>query len=287
LTEPCSTRWLAPAKLNLFLHVTGLRPDGYHDIQTLFQLIDLADELNFEVNDSGKVGRNGSRYGVSESQDLVVRAARLLQSQTQRHIGVRISVKKRIPLGAGLGGGSSDAATTLLALNELWNCHLGMDELVSLGLSLGADVPVFIHGHSALATGIGERLCSVDLGPRHYVLVLSERAISTAEIFGHRDLERNSPVISLSEALAGAGRNDCEAVVRAMYPDLEKMFRELEAWGQPCLTGTGSGIFLQMSDEKAACRAAREIKCRYNVCAVRGLDRSPMLDMLDSSFRKR
>ncbi|HLF31203.1 MAG TPA: 4-(cytidine 5'-diphospho)-2-C-methyl-D-erythritol kinase [Xanthomonadales bacterium] len=285
MTEPYPAGWPAPAKLNLFLHVTGRRPDGYHDIQTLFQLIDLADELSFEVNDSGKIRRTGSRYGVAESQDLVVRAARLLQSQAQTHKGVRISVKKRIPLGAGLGGGSSDAATTLLALNKLWNCQFGMDELASMGLSLGADVPVFILGHSALATGIGERLQFVDLGPRHYLLVLSERAISTAEIFERHDLERNSPVISLFEALEGAGRNDCEAVVRAMFPDLEEMFRELKAWGQPRLTGTGSSIFLPMCDEKAAHTAAREIKCRYNVRVVRGLNRSPVHDMLDSSFR--
>jgi 4-diphosphocytidyl-2-C-methyl-D-erythritol kinase len=277
--------WPAPAKLNLFLHVLGRRPDGYHEIQTLFQLIDLNDELRFEVDDSGAVSRGEVTYEVGATQDLVTRAAVLLQARTRTKQGVRISVTKRVPLGAGLGGGSSDAATTLLVLNELWKCRLSRDELAELALSLGADVPVFVYGHSALAAGVGERLQPVDLGPRHYVLVFSGKSISTAEIFGSPDLPRHSRMISLDEAIAGAGRNDCEAVARGKYPDLDALFAELEAWGQPRLTGTGGAVFLPMPDEKAAQEATREMKCRYNVRAVRGVDRSPVHEMMDVIFR--
>lgn len=285
MSDYSSVVWPAPAKINLFLHVLGRRQDGYHNIQTLFQLIDLADELQFEVNDTGVIARRDGAYGVTEAQDLVTRAATLLQLHTGTKKGVRFSVAKHIPIGAGLGGGSSDAATALLVLNELWQCHLGRDELAGLAVSLGADVPVFIHGHTALASGIGENLQSVDLDPRHYVLVLSERAISTAEIFSSPDLQRNSREISLAEAVAGGGTNDFEVIVRSKYPDMEAMFIDLASWGRPQLTGTGSAVFLPMTGEKAAWDTTREIKCRYNVRAVRGLNRSPVHDMLNLIFR--
>lgn len=272
--------WPAPAKLNLFLQVTGRRADGYHDIQTLFQLIDFCDELQFEVLDSAKIVRADSDYGVAEPEDLVVRAAKLLQAETGTRSGARIAVRKHIPLGAGLGGGSSDAATALLVLNDLWQCGLDVGELARLGLALGADVPVFIHGRTALASGVGERLIPVELGQRHYLLVFNELRISTAEIFSHPQLIRDSSPISLSMALAGGGKNDCEAVVVQMYPEFESLLRELGAWGQPRMTGTGSCIFLPMADENAAVSAARQMKCRYNVRAVRGLDRSPVHEML-------
>lgn len=286
MTELASVAWPAPAKLNLFLHVLGRRPDGYHEIQTLFQLIDLNDELRFETDDSGDITRADVSYEVAAAADLVTRAATLLQSHTRTKQGVRISVTKNVPLGAGLGGGSSDAATTLLVLNELWKCGLSRDELAELALSLGADVPVFVYGHSALAAGVGERLRPVDLGPRHYVLVFSGQAISTGEIFGSPDLRRDSRMIGLDSAMAGEGRNDCEKVARAKYPDLDRLFAELGAWGQPRLTGTGGAVFLPMPDEKAAQDATREMKCRYNVRAVRGVDLSPVHQMMDVIFRR-
>lgn len=272
---------LAPAKLNLFLHVTGRRRDGYHDIQTLFQLIDLADELSFESTQSAEISRSGDNYGVHESDDLVVKAARLLQSTTGARRGARITVRKKIPLGAGLGGGSSDAATTLMALNKIWSTGLSIAALARLALELGADVPVFIYGRSALGTGIGEKLQFVNLGQRHYVLVFNPYNISTAEVFNHPSLPRDSAPISLSEALAGGGGNDCEAVVCTLYPEFGRVLAELEAWGTPRMTGTGSCIFLPMPDEKAAIKAALEIKCRYTVRAVRGLDVSPVHEALD------
>ncbi len=285
MNEFISPVWPAPAKLNLFLHVTGRRQDGYHDIQTLFQLIDLCDELHIEVTDSADIMRPDSGYGVSEQEDLVVRAAKLLQAETRTRAGARIKVHKRIPLGAGLGGGSSDAATTLLVLNDLWQCKLGLADLARLGAALGADIPVFIHGRTALASGVGDQLVPVDLGQRHYLLVFNQRCISTAEVFRHPQLARNSSPISLASALAGAGRNDCEAVVLKLYPEFESVLGELAAWGTPRMTGTGSCIFLPMSDEKAAKSAAREINCRYNVRAVRGLDRSPAHDTLGLATR--
>lgn len=272
--------WPAPAKLNLFLHVTGRRPDGYHEIQTLFQLLDFCDELSIEVTESNRVTRLGGDYGVAESEDLVVRAARLLQAETGTGKGARIRVHKHIPLGAGLGGGSSDAATTLLVLNQLWQCDLSLDELALLAISLGADIPVFIHGRTALASGIGEKLHYVDLEQSHYVLILNPLQISTAEVFQHPDLVRNSPPISLAKALEGAGKNDCEAVVGKLHPEFALLLKELEVWGSPRMTGTGSCVFLPMPDENAAKSAAREIKCRYNVRAVRGLNRSPVHEML-------
>ena len=280
MTDSRSAVWPAPAKLNLFLHVTGRRPDGYHLLQTLFQLIDLVDEIHIEVDTSGTIRRMAGDYGVAEADDLVVRAASLLQQHTGSQQGARIGVNKNIPLGAGLGGGSSDAATTLLVLNKLWNCSLDTSALARLGVSLGADVPVFIHGLSSLAAGIGEKLQPVTLGPRHYVLIFSPLEISTAEIFEHPELVRDSPEIGLAAALAGDGNNDCEAVVKKIHPEFVELFRDIGAWGRPRLTGTGSCVFLQMPDQNAAISAAREMKCRYNVRAVRGLDESPLHNLL-------
>ncbi len=280
LTEGVQVCWPAPAKLNLFLHVTGRRTDGYHEIQTLFQLIDLCDELQIEVTESAEIRRPDGNYGVSEQEDLVVRAAKRLQAETGARRGACIRVNKCIPPGAGLGGGSSDAATTLLVLNDLWQCKLGLDDLAELGLALGADIPLFIHGRTALASGIGEQLSPVDMGLRHYVLVFNQLCISTAEVFRHPQLPRQSPMITLASALAWAGRNDCEAVVCKMYPEFESLLEELKDWGSPHMTGTGSCIFLPMADEKAAMDAAHQLNCRYNVRAVRGLDRSPVHEML-------
>ena len=271
----------APAKLNLFLHITGQRPDGYHDIQTLFQLIDLADEVRIRVTAAGDIVRTAGNYAVPAELDLVVRAARLLQRESGARAGAVIGVNKRIPLGSGLGGGSSDAATVLLALNYLWETGLGIDELSRLAATLGADVPVFVQGHSALAGGIGDELEPVTLGQRHYVVVFPPFPVSTAEVFHHPDLVRDSKPLPLAEALAGAGRNDCQPVAAKLHPELAAVLEALQPWGSPRLTGTGSGIFVAMPDENAAITAAQAIKCRYNVRAVQGRDRSPMHTLLD------
>ncbi len=277
--------WPAPAKLNLFLHVTGRRDDGYHELQTLFQLIDLMDEVEIEITTSPVLRRLGADYDVAEDEDLVMRAARLLQRHAQVRQGALIRVRKHIPMGAGLGGGSSDAATTLLALNHLWRCGLNLDELARLGLQLGADIPLFVRGRSALAGGIGEILHPVELGERHYVLVFNTFSVATADVFNHALLPRQSATISPQLALTGGGRNDCEVVVRRMHPELAKIMTDLQRWGQPRMTGTGSCIFLPMPDKKIANSTAREIKCRYNVRAVRGVDGSPLHEMLGLTAR--
>jgi 4-diphosphocytidyl-2-C-methyl-D-erythritol kinase len=279
LTEVGTVWWPAPAKLNLFLHVTGRREDGYHDIQTLFQLIDWCDELRVDIDQSGRISRTVGDYGVPEEKDLMVRAARLLREEAGIHAGAALGIRKRIPVGAGLGGGSSDAATVLLALNRIWRCGLTVAELAGLGRRLGADVPLFVHGRSALAEGVGDRLRPVALGDRHYVLVLSPIAVSTASAFADPDLERDAPLLGLADALSGAGRNVFQPIMARRHPDLGDTLRELRRWGEPRLTGTGSCIFLSMPDEGAAKRTAQDLKCRYNVRAVRGLDWSPVVEI--------
>jgi 4-diphosphocytidyl-2-C-methyl-D-erythritol kinase len=283
-TETAAKVWPAPAKLNLFLHITGRRPDGYHDLQTLFQILDWGDELYLLVNDSGDISRASDIKGVPEERDICMRAAHLLKARTGVKQGVQIDLLKRIPVGAGLGGGSSDAATVLCALNELWACGLTRPELAGLGLELGADVPVFIYGHSALGEGRGEKLHNVSLGQRSYLLVFPDISISTADVFRQPSLRRNSTPVDLTRHGLRPGRNDCESVIYLMYPQLKNVVRDLSEWGQPHMSGTGSTFFLSFDDKKAAKRAARELECRYNVRPVNGVDRSKLLDKLSEEM---
>ncbi len=270
--------WPAPAKLNLFLHITGRRPDGYHELQTLFQLLDWGDELSFALNTNGHISRIDNSAGIPESEDICVRAAHLLQNRCDVQMGVQITLHKRIPIGAGLGGGSSDAATVLYALNQLWSCDLSRQQLAELGLELGADVPVFVNGYSAWAEGRGERLQAVELGQRFYVLVFPDVSISTADIFRHPSLKRDSRPVEMSPKWYRPGRNDCEAVVLQLYPQLRQLVEDLSAWGEPHMSGTGSTFFLSFNTKKNAISAASELECRYNVRPVSGVDRSNLLN---------
>ncbi len=272
--------WPAPAKFNLFLHVCGRRPDGYHELQTLFQLIDFCDELVMEPSEDGDIQRLGGLAGIPVEDDLAVRAARLLQKESGSRLGARISIKKRIPVGAGLGGGSSDAATVLLVLNTLWECGFSTKDLAGLGLRLGADVPLFVEGRTALAGGVGEVLDPVELGERHYVLVEMPVHISTAELFRNPALQRDCPVISRADALSGACFNAFEPVVTALYPQMAEALENLRKYGKPRMTGTGSSIFLEMPGVEAATNATLQLNSLYNVRAVRGLDQSPVHEML-------
>ena len=278
--DPASDTWPAPAKLNLFLHVTGRRDDGYHDLQTLFQLLDWGDEIRVHADRTGVIRRAGQDYGIPEQQDLAIRAAELLKRETGVSGGAEIRVHKRIPMGSGLGGGSSDAATVLLVLYLAWGCGLDREELAALGAGLGADVPVFVCGNSAMAGGIGEKLEPVALGERYYVLVFPEFSVSTAQVFADRDLKRNSLSIDTQAAIAGQGHNDCQPVVEKRFPAIRRMLRSLEKWGRPAMTGTGSTIFIPMEGKKHALIAARQIKSLYNSRAVRGVDRSPVHEKL-------
>lgn len=271
--------WPAPAKLNLFLHITGRRADGYHELQSLFQLLDWGDEVFIRPTHDGEIIRTHADYDVPASDDIAIRAARRLKEYAGASDGAGIRVDKNIPMGAGLGGGSSNAATVLLVLNRLWGCGLAVGELASIGLELGADVPVFVHGHSAMATGVGEFLEPVQIGERHYVLVMPDIPVSTAAVFSDPELVRDSAPITIAEALAGGGHNDCEPVTRRLFPELSQVFDDLSPYGQPRMSGTGSAVFVQVPTREAASGAASKLKCRYNVRAVGGLDRSPLREI--------
>jgi 4-diphosphocytidyl-2-C-methyl-D-erythritol kinase len=278
--DPGETQWPAPAKLNLFLHVTGRRPDGYHELQTLFQLIDLCDTVAIRVGDDGRIERPSGPVGVDPDSDLTVRAAKALQGATGCRRGAAIRITKRIPMGGGLGGGSSDAATVLLALNHLWQCGLSVDELAGLGLPLGADVPVFVRGSSAWAEGVGERLEPVELPERWYVVIHPGVAVPTKAVFQSPELTRNTSVITIRAffgpgGLAGS-RNDCEPVVRALYPEVADALSWLEKFAPARLTGTGSCIFAAFGSAIEAERVAARAPDRWRAFVARGLNVSPV-----------
>lgn len=272
--------WPAPAKLNLCLHIVGRRADGYHLLQTAMQFIDLSDELRFYARPAGVIERTAGPAEVSPETDLVVRAARLLAAQSKTNLGVGIALHKRIPVQAGLGGGSSDAATVLVALNRLWGVNLPLDELAELGLSLGADVPVFIRGDAAWAEGVGERLTPIDPPENVYFVIKPQAAVSTAEIFQAPELTRNSAVTTIRAFFAAGGRNDCTSTVRARYPEVAEALDWLSEFADARLTGTGACVFAAMPDEGAARAVAARLPARWMGYVVRGLNRSPLLDRL-------
>jgi 4-diphosphocytidyl-2-C-methyl-D-erythritol kinase len=267
--------WKAPAKLNLFLHVTGRRADGYHELQTVFQLIDLCDTVAVALREDGAIERPEGPSAVPPEADLVVRAARALQAAAGTLLGATLRVRKRIPLGGGLGGGSSDAATTLLALNALWDCRLGIEELARLGLPLGADVPVFVRGFSAWAEGVGERLTPLTLPERWYVVIHPGVAVSTRDVFQSPELTRNSPLITIRAFFEAGGRNDCEPVVRARHPEVAAALDWLSRYAPARLTGTGSCIFASCGTAIEAERIAARVPDEWTSFVARGLNISP------------
>jgi 4-diphosphocytidyl-2-C-methyl-D-erythritol kinase len=285
MTGPAATRWPAPAKLNLFLHVTGRRADGYHELQTLFQLIDLTDTLSITVRPDGRLERPEGPRDVPPEADLTLRAARALKEATGTPLGATLRVHKRIPLGAGLGGGSSDAATTLLALNELWGCGLTLTELARLGLPLGADVPVFIQGSSAWAEGIGERLTPVELPERWYLIIYPGVAVSTREVFQSPELTRNSPLITIRAFFDSGGRNDCEPVVRARAPEVADALDWLARFAPARMTGTGACVFAVFGSAAEAERLAAQVPDRWMSFVARGLNTSPVHEQLPHGRR--
>jgi len=268
--------WPAPGKLNLFLHVVGQRADGYHLLQTAFQFIDLCDELRFWARPPGVIERASDLPGVPAEDDLCVRAARALAALAPSLPGVAIEVAKRLPMQAGIGGGSSDAATVLVALNELWGLRLPDDELAALGLALGADVPVFVHGTAAWAEGIGERLTPLDLPEPVFLLVRPDATVSTAEVFKAPELTRDSPAITIRSFLLTGGRNDCEPVVRRRFPAVAQALDWLDQFAPARLTGTGSCVYAAMPDEGQARAALADLPARWTGYVVRGLNRSPL-----------
>ena len=277
---PAETHWPAPAKLNLFLHVTGRRADGYHELQTLFQLIDLCDTVAISVREDGQIERPVGPPDVPCEADLTVRAARALQSATGTRLGATLEVRKRIPVGGGLGGGSSDAATTLLALNEVWSCGLSLNELASLSMPLGADVPVFVQGSSAWAEGVGERLTPVTVPGKWYVVIYPGVAVSTREVFQSPELTRNSPVITIRAFFESGGHNDCEPVVRARAPQVAEALEWLARFAPARLTGTGSCVFSACGSAGDAERLAARVPDRWMSFVAQGLNTSPVHERL-------
>lgn len=269
-------RWPAPAKLNLFLHVVGRRDDGYHLLQTVFRLIDLCDTLEFAPRADGEVRLAMPIPGVPEDEDLVVRAALALRDAAGTAAGATIGVEKRIPIGGGLGGGSSDAATALIALNELWGAHLPRSELARLALGLGADVPFFLLGRNAFAEGIGEVLTPLDLAPAWYVVITPQVAVSTREIFASNALTRNTKPLKITAFFAGQGANDLEAETCRRYPQVAQALAWLKGFGDARMSGSGSSVFAAFGSESEARAVAARIPGAWRGVAVRGLDRHPL-----------
>ena len=275
--------WPAPAKLNLFLHITGQRADGYHDLQTVFRLLDWGDTVFLRTHAVGGIARIGAgAAGVRAEDDLLVRAANLLKSATNCRQGVDICIEKQIPMGGGFGGGSSDAATVLVALNRLWGLGLGSDRLAELGLSLGADVPVFVRGHNAWATGVGERLTAIELPPAWYVLANPGVHAATAELFRAPDLTKNAPAATIGGFLSGnVHGNAFEPVLRNREPAVAAMFTAMAQIGTPRLTGSGSACFVEFATREAAEAALAALPPSLHAWRVRGADRSPLLDAVE------
>lgn len=271
----------APAKLNLMLHVLGRREDGYHELQTLFQFLDHSDELTFARREDGQIRLLSDLPGVDHESNLIVRAARLLQQQGDDVPGADITLVKRLPMGGGIGGGSSDAATTLLGLNRLWNLGLDLDRLAQLGLSLGADVPVFVRGHAAFAEGVGERLQPVELPEPWYLVAVPQVSVSTAEIFSDPELTRNTPPITVRSLLAGGGHNDCQPVVEKRYPQVRNALSLLNKFVPARMTGTGACVFGSFPNEGEADKVRRQLPATLPSFVARGSNVSMLHRMLE------
>ena len=273
--------WLSPAKINLFLHITGRRYDGYHLLQSVFQFLDYSDELFFDVNDDGATELVTPFEGVDPEENLIVRAVgKLRELRPDCKKGVFITINKRLPMGGGLGGGSSNAATTLVALNQLWQLDLTADELADAGLSLGADVPVFIRGYSAWAEGVGEKLQPVEVPELWYCVIAPGVEISTAEIFSNEQLTRNCPAITIRDFLGGhTTQNVCQPIVTSLYPAVAKALKLLDTTSpvsEARMTGTGSCVFAGYSDQNSAEKALSFVPADWTAFVAKAKNRSPL-----------
>ena len=274
----------SPAKLNLFLHITGRRDNGYHKLQTVFQLLDYGDNLTFSSNPTGKITISPQIEGVAAENNLIVRAAKLLQAKAGCNSGCDIVVEKKIPMGAGLGGGSSNAATALVGLNHLWQCDLEPDTLAELGAALGADVPVFVHGNSAFAEGIGELLTPLDIPEQWYLVITPDVHISTAEIFSNPQLTRNSPPIKIRALSGEQYRNDCQSVVEKRYPAVKQALDWIADYNNPLMTGTGASVFCCFATQTEAQQALDLVPKQWSAFIARGENRSSLHQQLGKIF---
>ncbi len=281
--KPNALTLLAPAKINLFLHITGRRADGYHLLQTLFQLLDYGDQLSFKQRDDSTITLNPVHPVIAKKDNLVYRAAKVLQKTVQQqtkhavlaNYGADININKRLPLGGGLGGGSSDAATTLIGLNRLWQLNYSREQLATIGLELGADVPVFIHGRTAWAEGIGENLSPVDM-PEHWYLILAPNCeVSTATIFSHEELTRDARAITIRAFLEQGGKNACQPIAEKLYPEVKTARKWLEQYANVQMTGTGACIFASFEREEQARQILADVPQRWQAFVARGINHSP------------
>lgn len=274
----------SPAKINLFLHITGQRSDGHHNLQTLFQLLDFGDKLVFRSNRSGNIKINGNIDGVDEKNNLIFHAATLLQKSTGCDLGCTIDLTKNLPMGAGLGGGSSNAATTLVGLNALWKCGLTANQLSDLGKTLGADVPVFVHGESAFAEGIGDILTPLTLPQRWFLVITPNCHVSTREIFSNPQLTRNSSPIKI-RALSGVEyRNDCQDVVSKLHPAVGTVLQWVENFSAPLMTGTGASVFCSFDSKSEAQHVLSKLPKQWTGFVAKGVNRSPVHEQLHDFF---
>jgi len=273
--------WPAPAKLNLMLHITGQRADGYHELQTVFQFLDYGDELKFEPAQDGKIERRHGTEAVPAEEDLVVLAARSLQQASGCRQGVKIDVNKRLPMGGGLGGGSSDAATTLHALNRIWGIDFDQTTLAEIGLGLGADVPVFVNGFSAFAEGIGELLTPIEPEQPWYLVVTPQVHVSTNEIFQDLELTRDSPAIKICDLPRTGWTNVCVPIVVKHYPQVGEALEFLEQYARARMSGTGASVFAAFPSKEEALAVAVKLPGGWASFIAKGTNKSPLLTFLD------
>ncbi|MFG0379360.1 4-(cytidine 5'-diphospho)-2-C-methyl-D-erythritol kinase [Pseudomonas sp. zbq_18] len=276
----------APAKLNLMLHILGRRADGYHLLQTLFQFLDYGDELGFSRRDDGKIILHTEIPGVPHDSNLIVRAAHKLQRESGCPLGADIWLDKRLPMGGGIGGGSSDAATTLLGLDHLWQTHIGEERLAQLGLGLGADVPVFVRGRAAFAEGVGEQLQPVELAEPWFLVAIPQVSISTAEVFADPELTRDTPAITVRSLHEGGGHNDCQPVVEKRYAEVRNALKTLNKFVDAKMTGTGACVFGSFPNRADADKVSRQLPDTLPSFIARGCNRSPLHRSLETATRK-
>lgn len=275
---------LSPAKLNLFLHITGRRPDGYHNLQTLFQLLDYGDTLSFTTRGDGEITLAPDLPGVAFEQNLIIKAVRALDAFKPDNAGVDIQLEKRLPMGGGIGGGSSNAATTLVALNHLWGCGLNKSQLQNIGLQLGADVPVFINAQTAWAEGVGEELKAIEMQPKWFLVIQPDCHVSTAEIFSHKDLTRDTSAIKVAAFLEQGGQNDCEALVRKLYPQVDNALIWLQKFDRNArMTGTGACVFASFASAEIALSVQAQLPKSLPGFVAQGVNESPLYKLLPSS----
>lgn len=270
----------SPAKINLFLHITGHQENGYHNLQTLFQLLDYGDRLDIESNQSGEIQLSSPMKDISDKDNLILLAAQAIQKYTRCALGAKISLDKRLPIGGGLGGGSSNAATTLLGLNAAWKLNLSNDELLKIGANMGADIPVFVFGYTAWAEGIGGKLTLTERPTEWFLVLMPNTHISTAEIFAHQGLTRNTHPIKIADFVEKSGKNDCQSVVEALYPEVRKARQWLDQFAYARLTGTGACLFSSFASEAEAKLVLKQIPAPWQGFVAKGVNKSPLLKFL-------